>query len=88
MASDVDGLGQTPAADAILHPPHCPVGGLALSWLLRQPIITAWDDGGHSSAFMTFIAIASNMSFLGLGAAFWGIVLGSFAHLVLRSRNG
>ena len=33
---------------------------------------------------ITFLATASGMSFLGLGSAFWGVVIGSAAYLVLH----
>lgn len=61
------------------------VSGIALSGWLKQPIITARPGAGQAhreASFITFIATASNMSFLGLGSAFWGIVLGTLGHLV------
>ncbi|WP_407642290.1 benzoate/H(+) symporter BenE family transporter [Caballeronia telluris] len=43
------------------------------------------DEAHREASFLTFIATASNMSFLGLGSAFWGIVLGTLAYLVFGS---
>jgi benzoate membrane transport protein len=61
------------------------LAGLALLGAIATNIVGLVQDEAHREAsFITFIATASNMSFLGLGAAFWGIVLGTSAHLVLR----
>ena len=38
----------------------------------------------REAALITFVATASGMTFLGLGSAFWGIVIGIIAHRVLR----
>lgn len=43
-------------------------------------------DDHREAAVITFLATASGMSFLGLGAAFWGIVIGLLAYLVLHAR--
>ncbi|SDH34204.1 benzoate membrane transport protein [Paraburkholderia steynii] len=60
------------------------LAGLALLGAIATNIVGLVQDDAHREAsFITFIATASNMSFLGLGAAFWGIVLGTLAHLVL-----
>jgi benzoate membrane transport protein len=61
------------------------LAGLALLSAIAANIVGMVQDEAHREAsFITFIATASNMSFLGLGSAFWGIVLGTAAHLVLR----
>ncbi|BCG02615.1 benzoate transporter (plasmid) [Paraburkholderia sp. PGU19] len=61
------------------------LAGLALLGAIATNIVGLVQDEAHREAsLITFIATASNMSFLGLGAAFWGIVLGATAHLVLR----
>lgn len=61
------------------------LAGLALLGAIAANIVGLVQDEAHREAsFITFIATASNMSFLGLGSAFWGIVLGTLAHLVLR----
>jgi benzoate membrane transport protein len=60
------------------------LAGLALLGAIAANIVGLVQDEAHREAsFITFIATASNMSFLGLGSAFWGIVLGTLAHLVL-----
>ncbi|SAL24266.1 benzoate transporter [Caballeronia cordobensis] len=65
------------------------LAGLALLGAIAANIVGLVQDEAHREAsFITFIATASNMSFLGLGSAFWGIVLGTLAHLVLgRARH-
>lgn len=61
------------------------LAGLALLGAIATNIVGVVHDEAHREAsFITFIATASNVSFLGLGSAFWGIVLGTVAHLVLR----
>ncbi|MBB5410159.1 putative benzoate:H+ symporter BenE [Paraburkholderia sp. HC6.4b] len=42
------------------------------------------DEDHREASVITFLATASGMTFLGLGSAFWGIVIGSFAYLVLN----
>ena len=62
------------------------LAGLALLGAIAANIVGLVHDEAHREAsFITFIATASNMSFLGLGSAFWGIVLGTLAHLILGS---
>lgn len=61
------------------------LAGLALLGAIATNIVGIVQDEAHrEAAFITFVATASNMSFLGLGSAFWGIVLGTAAHLVLK----
>jgi hypothetical protein len=45
------------------------------------------DEAHREASFITFIATASDMSILGLGAAFWGIVLGAATHLILKKTS-
>ncbi|PKL98310.1 MAG: benzoate transporter [Gammaproteobacteria bacterium HGW-Gammaproteobacteria-9] len=52
------------------------IGG-ALSAAMALP-----DD--REAALITFLVTASGMSFLGLSAAFWGLIFGITAHLLLR----
>ncbi|WP_250530005.1 benzoate/H(+) symporter BenE family transporter [Caballeronia sp. ATUFL_F1_KS4A] len=65
------------------------LAGLALLGAIAANVVGLVQDEAHREAsFIAFIATASNMSFLGLGSAFWGIVLGTMAHLVLgRARD-
>lgn len=61
------------------------LAGLALIGAITSNIVGAIQEEDHREASMiTFLATASGMSFLGLGSAFWGIVIGSFAYLVLN----
>ncbi|WP_372866378.1 benzoate/H(+) symporter BenE family transporter [Pseudomonas sp.] len=55
------------------------IGG-ALAGAMAQP-----DD--REAALITFLVTASGMSFLGLSAAFWGLVFGIAAHLLLGARR-
>lgn len=60
------------------------LAGLALLGAISANIVGIVQDEAHREAsFITFVATASSMSFLGLGSAFWGIVLGTLSHLVL-----
>jgi benzoate membrane transport protein len=60
------------------------LAGLALLGAIVANVVGLVQDEAHREAsFITFIATASNMSFLGLGSAFWGIVFGTLAHLIL-----
>ena len=44
--------------------------------------------GRVESALITFLVTASNVTLLGLGAAFWGLVFGILANVVLNSQFG
>lgn len=48
-------------------------------------IVAAEDH--REAAVVTFLATASSMSFLGLGSAFWGIVIGMLAYWILHARR-
>ena len=41
----------------------------------------------REAALITFLVTASGMSFLGLSAAFWGLIFGIAAHLLLGLRK-
>jgi benzoate membrane transport protein len=57
------------------------LAGLALLGAIGANLAGAVADERHREAsVITFIATASGMGFLGLGAAFWGIVFGMGAH--------
>lgn len=61
------------------------LAGLALLGAITSNIIGAIDDERHREAsIITFLATASGMSWLGLGSAFWGAVIGMGACMVLR----
>jgi benzoate membrane transport protein len=61
------------------------LAGLALIGAIAANITAVVREEDHREAsVITFLATASGMSFLGLGAAFWGVVIGGFAYLVLN----
>jgi benzoate membrane transport protein len=60
------------------------LSGLALFGAIGSGLTAAVaDDAQREPALITFLLTASGMSFLGLGAAFWGILAGLFAWGVL-----
>jgi benzoate membrane transport protein len=59
------------------------LAGLALMGAIVANLMATLEEPDHREASaITFLATASGMSFLGLGSAFWGIVIGSIAYLV------
>jgi benzoate membrane transport protein len=64
------------------------LAGLALLGPIMANLagIIAADDHREASV-ITFLATASSMSFLGLGSAFWGIVIGMAAYWILHATN-
>jgi benzoate membrane transport protein len=61
------------------------LAGLALLGAITVNLagVMAADDHREASV-ITFLATASGMSFLGLGSAFWGIVIGTVAYWILH----
>ena len=65
------------------------LAGLALIGAITSNVVVAMEQPEHrESAIVCFLATASGMTFLGLGSAFWGIVIGSLAHGVLSWHKG
>lgn len=61
------------------------LAGLALIGAISANVMGAVEAADHREASMiTFLATASGMSFFGLGSAFWGVVIGCAAYLVLH----
>jgi benzoate membrane transport protein len=61
------------------------VAGLALLGAIMGGLSAAMAvEKEREAALVTFLVTASGMTFLGLGAAFWGLVVGLVAHLALR----
>lgn len=61
------------------------LAGLALIGAIMANLMGAINEADHREAsIITFLATASGMSFLGLGSAFWGVVIGLVAYLVLH----
>ncbi|WP_269460275.1 benzoate/H(+) symporter BenE family transporter [Polynucleobacter necessarius] len=57
--------------------------GLALFGAIVSNLMSTLEEPEHREASaITLLATASGMSFLGLGSAFWGIVIGSIAYVV------
>ncbi|MBB3184903.1 benzoate membrane transport protein [Halomonas fontilapidosi] len=61
------------------------LAGLALIGAITSNLSAFATHKDHLEAsVITFIATASGMSFLGLGSAFWGVVVGALAHALLH----
>ncbi|WP_262851678.1 benzoate/H(+) symporter BenE family transporter [Mumia quercus] len=64
------------------------VAGLALVGTLGASLHAALTaPGGREPAVVTFVVAASGVTVLGIGAAFWALVAGVVAHLVLAPRT-
>jgi benzoate membrane transport protein len=63
------------------------IAGLALLGTLSNSIHDSLQAPEHrDAALVTFLATASGMTLLGIGSAFWGLVLGGVCHLVPRRK--
>ncbi len=63
------------------------LAGLALLGAITANVTNAVMDAAHrEAAILTFLVTSSGMAFLGLGSAFWGVVIGSLAHWIWRPR--
>lgn len=63
------------------------LAGLALIGAITSNVTTVIEAHDHREAsIITFLVTASNMSLFGLGAAFWGVVIGCVAYLLLHRR--
>ena len=61
------------------------LAGLALIGAISTGLIgVIQDEANRDASIITFLVTASGMSFMGLGAAFWGLVIGGAAYLVLH----
>jgi benzoate membrane transport protein len=59
------------------------LAGLALLSTIANSLHTAVADASsREAAVITFVVTASGLSLFGIGAAFWGLLAGGFAHLV------
>lgn len=62
------------------------LAGLALIGAIASNVMGAIQDEAHrEAAVITFLATASGLTLFGLGSAFWGVVIGSGASLVLSA---
>jgi benzoate membrane transport protein len=65
------------------------VAGLALVSALTTGLASAMrEERTREGAIATFVVTASGVSFLGVGAAFWGLAAGSAIHLLMTTRSG
>lgn len=63
------------------------LAGLALIGAISANIMTAIEAEDHREAsVITFLVTASGLSLFGLGAAFWGVVIGCVAYALLHHR--
>ncbi|MGV8920574.1 MAG: benzoate/H(+) symporter BenE family transporter [Pseudomonas sp.] len=61
------------------------LAGLALIGSITNGLVGLVTNDGHRDAsVVTFLVAASGLSFLGLGAAFWSLVIGGVAYLILH----
>ena len=63
------------------------LAGLALLGTIGASLASAMADArSREAALITFLAAAANISLLGIGGAFWGLVIGLLAHAALNGR--
>jgi benzoate membrane transport protein len=63
------------------------VAGLALIGAFGSAILNAVkEEGARLQALTTFLVTASGLSILGVGSAFWGLMLGLLVHLLFQPR--
>jgi len=63
------------------------LAGLALLGTITGSLTNAMSDGeSREAALITFLASAANITLLGIGGAFWGLVLGLIAYCVLNGK--
>ena len=63
------------------------LAGLALLGTIGGSLASAMADAKtREASLITFLAAAANITFLGIGGAFWGLVIGLVAYAVLNGR--
>src|SRR5690606_16564130 len=63
------------------------LAGIALFGTIGHNIALAFQDSHErEAALMTFLFSASNIQFLGIGSAFWGLLLGILVYLLFKSK--
>jgi len=63
------------------------LAGLALLGTIGGSLASAMADvKGREASLITFLAAAANITLLGIGGAFWGLVIGLVAYAVLNGR--
>ena len=64
------------------------LAGLALIGAIMANLMGAINEADHREAsVITFLATASGMTFLGLGSAFWGVIIGLAAYLAQHRKK-
>lgn len=59
------------------------LAGLALLSAISNSLLnTVLDEEHREASVITFLAVASGMNFVGIGSAFWGMLLGMLAHII------
>ena len=63
------------------------LAGLALLGTIGGSLANALTDPkGRETALITFLATAANVTLLGVGGAFWGLIAGMAAHLLIHGK--
>jgi len=63
------------------------LAGLALLGTITGSLTNAMSDvENREAALITFLTSAANITLLGIGGAFWGLVLGLIAYCVLNGK--
>jgi benzoate membrane transport protein len=63
------------------------LAGLALLGTIGGSLAAATaDPTSREAALITFLAAAANIKLLGIGGAFWGLVIGLLAYIILNGR--
>ena len=63
------------------------LAGLALLGTIGSSLASAMADAkAREASLITFLAAAANITLLGIGGAFWGLVIGLMAYAVLNGR--
>jgi benzoate membrane transport protein len=61
------------------------LAGLALLGAIGSSLANAMKEADHQeAALLTFLVTASGLTLWGLGSAFWGLVVGALAYLMLH----
>lgn len=64
------------------------LAGLALLGTIGSSLSGALEDPkNRETALITFLATAANVTLLGIGGAFWGLVAGMLAHVIMNFRS-
>jgi len=64
------------------------IAGLALLGTIGNSLTAALaDEDGRQAAIITFLCTASGLTLMGVGSAFWGLVLGGAAHALATFRK-